>query len=248
MSQPTGTPGFWIRHGDPGPARERLHKVVAALTRARRLQLLVDHGFGGLLVGFVLATVAVLVARLMPSPYPPWHLASAAVIIALVVALLVGWRRRPDSLEVAIRADVMLRLKQRLSTAWEFVTLHGDNQLADRLAVQVVKVGVPAEPWRVFPLRMNRWGWLAPLAATALLLASVIDLNRMQTQVPQAVDERVVGEGRRLGEFGRAMQARAERDKLPRSAKRAPGRAHGRRCAVAQPGPGAAASDGGIPR
>lgn len=221
MSQATGTPGFRIRHGDPGPARERLHKVVTALTRARRLQLLVDHGFGGLLVGFVLATVAVLVARLMPSPYPPWQMASTAVIIALVVALLMGWRRRPDSLEVAIRADVMLRLKQRLSTAWEFVTLHGDDQLAERLAVQAVKAGVPADPWRVFPLRVNRWGWLAPLAATALLLASVIDLNRMQTQVPQAVDERVVGEGRRLGEFGRTMQARAERDKLPRSARQA---------------------------
>ena len=221
MSQATGTPGLWIQHGDPGPARERLRKVVAALTRARRLQLLVDHGFGGLLVGLVLATVAVLAARLMPTPYPPWQPASAAVIIALVVALLMGWRRLPDSLEVAIRADVMLRLKQRLSTAWEFATLHGDNQLADRLAVQAVKAGVPADPWRVFPLRMNRWGWLAPLAATALLLASLIDLNRMQTPVPQAADERVVGEGRRLGEFGRAMQARAERDKLPRSARQA---------------------------
>ena len=221
MSQVTVNPGFWIRHDDPGPARERLHKVVAVLTRARRLQLLVDHGFGGLLVGLVLATVAVLVARLTPSPYPPWQLASSAVIIALAVALLVGWRRCPDSLEVAIRADVMLKLKQRLSTAWEFVTLHGDDQLVDRLAVQAVKAGVPANPWRVFPLRVNRWGWLAPLAATALLLASVIDLDRMQTQVPQAVDERVVGEGRRLGEFGRAMQARAERDKLPRSARQA---------------------------
>lgn len=221
MSQVTVNPGFWIRHGDPGPARERLYKVVAALTRARRLQLLVDHGFGGLLAGLALATVAVLVARLMPSPYPPWQLAGAAVIIALVVALVVGWRRRPNALDVAIRADVMLRLKQRLSTAWEFVILHGDNELADRLAVQAVKAGVPSDPWRVFPLRVNRWGWLAPLAATALLLASVIDLNRMQTQAPQALDERVVGEGRRLGEFGRAMQARAERDKLPRSAKQA---------------------------
>ena len=221
MSQATGTPGFWMRHDEPRPARERLHKVVAALTRARRLQLLVDYGCGGLLVGLVLATVAVLMARLMPSPYPPWQQAGTAVIIALVVALLMGWRRRPDALEVAIRADVMLKLKQRLSTAWEFVTLHGDTELADRLAVQAVRAGVPADPWRVFPLRVNRWGWLAPLAATALLLAGVVDLNRMQAQVRQAVDERVVGEGRRLGEFGRAMQARAERDKLPRSARQA---------------------------
>jgi hypothetical protein len=221
MSQATGNPGFWFRHGDPGPARERLYKVVAALTRARRLQLLVDHGFGGLLAGLVLATVAVLVARLMPSPYPAWQLAGAAVIIAVVIALLVGWRRRPDSLDVAIRADVMLRLKQRLSTAWEFVTLHGHNPLADRLAVQAVRAAVPADPWRVFPLRVNRWGWLAPLAATALLLASVVDLDRMQMQMPQALDERVVGEGRRLAEVGRAMRARAERDKLPRSTRQA---------------------------
>jgi hypothetical protein len=221
MSQATGTSGFGIRHGDPGPARERLHKMVAALTRARRLQLLVDHGFGGLLVGLVLATVVVLVARLMPTPYPPWQLAGAAVIIGLVVALVVGWQRRPDSLEVAIRADVMLRLKQRLSTAWEFVTLNGGNQLSDRLAAQAVKAGVPADLWGVFPLRVNRWGWLAPLAATALLLASVIDLDRMQAPPPQALDARVVGEGRRLAEVGRAMQERAERDKLPRSARQA---------------------------
>ena len=221
MSQATGAASFWIRNGESGSAHERLLKSVAALTRARRLQLLVDHGFGGLLAGLVLATAAVLVSRLVPSPYAPWQLAGAAVIIALAVALLVGWRRRPDSLEVAIRADLKLRLKQRLSTAWEFVTLHGDNELADRLAMQAVRAGVPADPWLVFPLRVNRWGWLAPLAATALLLVSVVDLNRVQAPVPQAVDERVVNEGQRLGEFGRAMQARAERDKLPRSARQA---------------------------
>jgi len=221
MSQVTGAASFWTRNGESGPTHERLRKSVAALTRARRLQLLVDHGFGGLLVGLMLATAAVLVARLMPSPYPPGQLAGATVIGALVVALLMGWWRRPDSLEVAIRADVLLKLKQRLSTAWEFAILHGDDQLIDRLAVQALKAGVPADPGRVFPLRVNRWGWLAPLAATALLLVSVIDLNRMKTQAPQAVDERVVGEGQRLGEFGRAMQARAERDQLPRSARQA---------------------------
>lgn len=221
MSQTAGARSLWI--GDDGgvPARARLRAVVAAFARARRLQVLVDHGFGGLLAGFGLATAVMLVSRLVPSPYPPWQLAGAVVIIALVVALLIGWRRRPDALEVAIRADLTLNLKQRLSTAWEFMVVHGDSELADRLAAQAVKAGLSARPGVVFPLHVNRWGRMAPVAAAALLLVSVIDLNRVQTPLPQEVDEQVVGEGRRLGTFGREMQARAKRDELPRSERQA---------------------------
>ncbi|MDH3286593.1 MAG: hypothetical protein OEP48_02540 [Betaproteobacteria bacterium] len=219
MSQAASAPSLWI--GSPRPARERLSKAVVALTRARRLQVLVDHGFGGLLAGLGLATFAVLVARLVPLPYPPWQLGGAAVIIAVALALLVGWQRRPDALDVAIRADLTLNLKQRLSTAWEFMTVHDDVKLAERLAVQAVKAGLPARTGLVFPWQVNRWGRLSPLAATALLLVSVIDLNWMQAPVPHEVDEQVVSEGQRLGAFGRAMQERARRDRLPRSARQA---------------------------
>lgn len=219
MSQAASARSLWI--GSPRPARERLSKAVAALTRARRLQMLVDHGFAGLLAGLGLATFAVLVARLVPLPYPPWQLGGAAVIIAVALALLVGWHRRPDALDVAIRADLTLNLKQRLSTAWEFMTVHDDVELAERLAVQAVKAGLPARAGLVFPWQVNRWGRLSPLAATALLLVSVIDLNWMQAPVPHEVDEQVVSEGQRLGAFGRAMQDRARRNQLPRSARQA---------------------------
>jgi hypothetical protein len=219
MSQVASARDLWL--GSPGPARERLSTAVAALTRARRLQVLVDHGFGGLLVGLGLATFAMLVARLVPLPHAPWQLGGAAVIIAVALALLVGWQRRPDALEVAIRADLTLNLKQRLSTAWEFMTVHDDVKLAERLAVQAVKAGLPIHAGRLFPLRVNRWGRLAPLAAIALLLVSVIDLNWIQAPVPREVDEQVVREGQRLGAFGREMQERARRDRLPRSAGQA---------------------------
>jgi hypothetical protein len=219
MSQAASARSLWI--GSPRPARERLSKAVAALSRARRLQVLVDHAFGGLLAGLVVATFAVLVARLVPLPYAPWQLGSAAVAIAVVLALLVGWQRRPDALEAAIRADLRLNLKQRLSTAWEFMNGHTDSELSERLAAQAVKAGLPVHPGRVFPLRVNRWGRLSPLAATALLLVSAIDLSWMQAPVPREVDEQVVSEGQRLGAFGRAMQERARRDRLPRSAGQA---------------------------
>lgn len=219
MSQISNARSLWI--GSPRPARERLSMSVAALTRARRLQVLVDYGFGGLLAGLVLATFAVLLCRLVPLPYTPWEVGGTAVVIAVALALLVGWWRRPDALDAAIRADVALNLKQRLSTAWEFMTVHGDRELSERLAVQAVKAGLPVHPARVFPLQVNRWGRLSPLAATALLFVSAIDLNWMQAPVPHEVDELVVSEGQRLGAFGRAMQERARRDRLPRSAGQA---------------------------
>lgn len=219
MSQLASARSLWI--GSPRPARERLSKAMAALTRARRLQVLVDHGFGGLLAGLVLATVGVPVVRLLPLPYPLWQVAGTVVIIAVAFALLVGWQRRTDALDVAIRADLALNLKQRLSTAWEVMAVRGDGELAERLAVQAVRAGLPAYPARLFPLRVNRWGRLSPLAATALLLVSAVDLNWMQTPAPREVDEQVVREGQRLGAFGREMQERARREQLPRSAREA---------------------------
>jgi hypothetical protein len=221
MSQAADAPSLWIGLDGPESARERLRKTVAALTRARHLQILLDYGFGGLLAGLCLATVAVLVARQAASSYPIWPLAGLAVGVAVVAALVLGWLRRPDPLEVAIRADLMLRLKQRMSTAWERMSLQGDDELSDRLAVQAVRAGIPARPGTVFPLRVNRAGWLAPLAAAALLLVSVVDLGGVQPPAHRQVDEQVVGEGQRLGAFGREMQARARRDKLPRSTRQA---------------------------
>lgn len=219
MSRLSTTRGFWFRPRDPLSPRERLRKAVADLARARRLQVLVDYGFAGLLAGLSLAAVAVLAARVMLLPWPTWQLAGAVVAGALAVALLAGWWRRPATLDVAIRADLKLKLKQRLSTAWEFMTMHDGGELTERLAVQAVNAGLPADPGAVFPLRVNRWGWLAPLAATALLLAAVIELDRARAPVPRAPDERVVSEGERLGAFGRAMQERAARERLPRSAR-----------------------------
>jgi hypothetical protein len=157
----------------------------------------------------------------MDLPLSPWQLSSTAVIVAVVIALLVGWQRQPDTLDVAIRADLALNLKQRLSTAWEIVTDHRDSDLAERLSVQAVRAGLPIHPGRLYPLRVNRWGRLAPLAAIALLLVSGIDLNWMRAPAPREVDEQVVREGQRLGAFGREMQERAKRGRLPRSERQA---------------------------
>ena len=111
---------------------------------------------------------AVLIARVILLPASPWPIAGATVTGAVVLSLLAGWWRRPAALDVAISADLNLKLKQRLSTAWEYMGASGDGALTDRLALQAVGAGLPDDPWSVFPLRVNRWGWLVPLAAMAL--------------------------------------------------------------------------------
>lgn len=219
MSELSTPGGFWFRTRDPLLPLDRLRKAVLGLTRARRLQILVDHGFAGLFLGLVLAAAAMLAARAEAFPVSPWPLAGAIVVAAIAVAVLVGWWKRPAALQVAIRADLQLKLKQRLSTAWEYMTVNGDGALTERLAVQAANAGLPADPGAVFPLRLNGWGRLAPLAALTLLLAAVVDIEREQAPPPRASDERVVSEGERLGVFGRAMQERAARAQLPRSAR-----------------------------
>src|SRR5688572_771395 len=196
MSQVDSARGLWARHDNPEGARERVRRAVAALTRARRLQRLMDHAWGGLLIGLSLSTVVVLATRLLPVPFAVWKLVAAIVVVVLGASLLLGWWRRPGTLEVAIRADVALRLKQRLSTAWEFVSRNDDKALADRLAAQAVKAGLPARPALVFPLRVNRWGRLAPLAAITLILASIIDLPQPQAPARRALDPLVMDEGK----------------------------------------------------
>ena len=67
MSPHSTAHGLWLGPRDPSPARERLCKAVGDLTRARRLQVLVDCGFAGLLAGLVLVLV-VFADRRRPAP------------------------------------------------------------------------------------------------------------------------------------------------------------------------------------
>ena len=62
-----------LAYGSDASPQDRLRDAVAALTRARRLQLLVDYGFGGLVAGLVLAAVAAAVESNRASSAPGVH-------------------------------------------------------------------------------------------------------------------------------------------------------------------------------
>ncbi len=216
---PAGT-FAWDRTEEPGDAGVRLDGFVRDLTRARRLQIFVELAWGGLFFGLLAACVPLLAIELGASTLPPWPSAATVLALFLVVAGLLAWHRRPDTLEVSIRADLELGLDQRLSTAWEFAQRVPDTPIALRLARAALARKVPMTHL-VFPLRINVWGRLAPLALLLLGLIGLMDFGLRAGAPAPSVDPVVAEEGTRIREHGRRMEARAERESLPRSGKRA---------------------------
>ena len=210
----------WESVEGSGDAGARLDGFVRDLTRARRLQILVDLAWGGLFFGLLAACIPVLAIALTGSSWPQWPSAAAVLALFLAAAGLLAWRRRPDALDVSILADLELGLDQRLSTAWEFALRVPGTPLAARLAAQALARKVPLTHL-VFPLRINLWGRLAPLALLLLGLIGLTDLGSPSASPSVSVDPVVAEEGARLREHGRRMEARAKRESLPRSGERA---------------------------
>jgi len=202
---------------DERRAPERLANIIAHLTQQKWRRSFIEYGWVGLFWGLAISAVSVLALKI----YVP-HLSSSmcAVLMtsgALAVAIAKAWLARPDELQVAIQADVALKLKQRLSTAWEFSQTDSESELSHRLAVQAVSQRYPPPSQAVFAVRLNTWARLIPLAALALVLVNVLDLQQLPGSTAPIVDDAVVSEGVRLREFARQMQVRALRDALPRS-------------------------------
>ena len=198
-------------------AAQKLQAAVQALTRAKWLQILAECLWTGLFWGLAVSCVAVLFIRFGMLPYTIAIAVTSLMGIALMAAAVIAWQRRPDPLQVAILADMQLHLKQKLSTAWEFARLEADPTLTESLTVQAIRARLPARPELVFPLRINIWGRLTPLAVVLLLLLGIVDLHQIPQPTAAIADERVVAQGVQLREYAHQMQTRTQRDNLIRS-------------------------------
>ena len=216
------TAGTWAWESAAGQedASARLDGFVRELTRARRLQVLVELAWRGLFFGLLAACIPVLAAGLMGASWSPWPSAAAMLALSLGASGLLAWLRRPGALDVSIRADLELGFDQRLSTAWEFALRVPGTPLAARLASQALSRKMPLTHL-VFPLRINVWGRLTPLVLILLGLFGLMDFGTRSPTAVVSADPVVAEEGARLREHGRRMEARARRESLPRSVERA---------------------------
>ena len=225
-AEPKSQQHIWsLSERDAQNAMQKLQTTVRSLTRAKRLQTLVESIWTGLFCGLASACVMVLMIRfnLIQLPYTLPLILAGIIGSALIVAVIMAWQRSPDDLQVAILADIQLNLKQKLSTAWEFAQAQSSTDhsaLADQLAFQAAQARIPARAEHVFPLGINTWGKLTPILIALLLLLIIVDLQTGETgPVAPVVDPIVVEQGIQLREYARQMQRRAQREDLPRSAE-----------------------------
>lgn len=203
---------------EPRLAEERLAHFMRETCRQKHHEILFDSICTGIFAALMLCVVLVLFSRLGESEIPANIPVAVVLSLALLGSTFMARRRRPDDLRVAVLADIRLKLKQRLSTAWEFARTQPGSEIAILLAVQALKQRLPLPSEPVFPLRINSWGKLIPIAVALLVLASVIDLDRITERSVVELDDTVVDEGKRLREFAEQLGGLAEREGYSRSA------------------------------
>lgn len=217
-------------------AREQVTGVVRALSRARWKQIFFDLASTAVFVAVLASIISVVVIRIGWLSLSPWLAVAGLLMLALTTAAAAACFRRPDALDVAIAADLQLNLKQRLSTAWEFMNndeqhraintddaakgaVNDDADTIGQLASQAVRARLPARSraGQVFALRANTHAMMTPVAVIALILVSIVDVDVFKRAPNTETDEMVISEGVRLRDYGRRMQARARQRDLPRS-------------------------------
>jgi len=228
----TQTQRHWVGGAANFNAREQVTGVVRALSRARWRQIFIDCASTAVFSAVLVSIVAVAAIRFGWLSLSPWLAVFGLLFLALAGAAAIAFVRRPDDLDVAIDADLKLNLKQRLSTAWEFMSDDAhresgstgdcgpdDDDTVGRLATQAVRARLPARSRasQVFAARANAFALMTPVAVIALILVSIVDLDFARRTVTTDADEMVISEGVRLRNYGRRMQARAQQRDLPRS-------------------------------
>jgi hypothetical protein len=137
----------------------------------------------GLAAGAAAAALVLLIARVLPLAFAQSAIAWCALgagVVLVVAGAGMAWLRRPAPAAAVRRADHLLGLCDRLTTAWEYAGREAPIlrlQRAD-LAAQAEHVDVR----RDLPLTPSRRDAVAPAVGTAVLLA-VLLLPNPQAQV-----------------------------------------------------------------
>jgi hypothetical protein len=201
---------------------EILQRVTRALMRragwVRRRALLLHALFIGLCVCLGLA----IWHRFVPLPIGRLvEFGLAAMALCALVAITIGLRSRADPMSLLIRADRTLRLKERLSTAYELAMSPQPHPLRLIVLQEATRVARSVNPFRVIPSitpRTLRW---IPFLLLAIVLVLVVDFGVILPHSFVGEDVRpsamMSEQGRQLERLGKRLETEARRRGLERS-------------------------------
>jgi hypothetical protein len=149
----------------------------------------------------------------------------ACLGLSVVVAALIGLRSRAEPLELLIRADRALRLKERLSTAYELATRRGAHPLRPLVLQEAARLARSVNPLRVIPATTPRTLRWLPFVLLAMILVSVADFNALLPSAIVGGDARphpaLYEQGQKLERLGRRLETEARLRGLERSVEAA---------------------------
>jgi len=189
------------------------------LGRARRRltgQLTLRALGWSLLIASAFAAAAVIATQSFGVRLEWWAYAALGGA-ALLVALLVGATRRPDTDDVAVMVDDRLKLKDKLGTSLYAATLD-DNELTRQVIDDAERAAASANVGQAFPVRPTKvWGWaLASVAVVALLTLDPLGLYDSALQRAEAAKAQAE-EAKQLEEL--LAEAKKETEQLAEDAE-----------------------------
>ncbi len=197
-----------------------LQQVITALHRRHRW---IERG--KILLDTLLLCLCCLVALLFWHrfifPLPAISLITMGIAgIGIIGASFLLWWRKPTPGELLIQADRQLRLRERLSTAYEIAQseTHPFQQI---LLAEATRVAPAVVPKRVFPWQFSRrlWG-IVPLllACSVLLFWDLLSVPAvLSSSTPAVTESQIRAEFTKLEKFAQRLEQRARQERLEKS-------------------------------
>jgi hypothetical protein len=201
---------------------EILQRLTRTLMRragwVRRRALLLQ----ALFIGLCLCLGLAIWHRFVPLPVGRLvEVGLAALAFCALVALTIGLRSRADPMNLLIRADRTLRLKERLSTAYELAMNPQPHPLRLIVLQEATRAARSVNSFRVIPSitpRTLRW---TPFLLLAIVLVLVVDFGIILPRSFVGEDVRpsatLSDQGRQLERLGKRLEMEARRRGLERS-------------------------------
>lgn len=197
------------------PLDQIAHSLQRRYALLRRWSLGLDVLLGVTCVGF-LATV---LCTLTVWPVAPVLLYSALAILGGVLFALLAWPVRLSALTGMVEADRVLRLQERLSTAYEYVHQEPTHPFVSSLTSAANQLQARIDVRQVFPVRLPRRLWGIPLLIAATIGFSLLHVPawKFDDVADAETSRQTVQEGQRLEKWGRSLEEVAKREQLDRS-------------------------------
>jgi len=203
-------------------SEEILHRTARILVRRARWVRGRALLFNALFVGLCLWVALAIWHRFVPLPIGRLMEAGLALMgLSVLGALVMGLRSRADPMGLLISADRTLKLKERLSTAYELIQSSSSHPLRSIVLQEAARVARSVNPFRVVPTTTPRTLRWTPFLLLALILVLMVDFSDVLPTALVGRDERANPElfeqGKKLERLGKRLETEARQRGLERS-------------------------------